>query len=62
MPLEKPTDMKKLGKNIRGLNRKRWRQRAQEIIFPGILAKHEQNTVCHDYLLASGCRNIAEAS
>ena len=52
-----PKVMKSLGKDIVGLHIEMWYAKAPELIFPGLMAKYEQNPLCREFLLAT-----AEAS
>ena len=54
--------MKSLGKKISGLDMRRWRQKAPDLIIPGLIAKYVQNPVCQKFLLDSSDKIIAEAS
>jgi hypothetical protein len=57
-----PVEQKRIGKQIKGLNRQMWENEASNLIIPGLIEKYLQNKSCQDTLLATGNKIIAEGS
>ena len=62
MKTDSPYVMKQLGSRIKNFNRATWAREAPAIARKGLMAKFSQNSQMHDKLLATGERNIAEAT
>ena len=55
-------ECKELGKGIIGSNEDTWKREAEDLCYPGILAKFEQNHCLKEMLLSTGNQEIVEAS
>ena len=57
-----PPRQKQAGRSIHGFDQGIWAEAAEEKIFPGLLAKFDQNPVCKDTLIQTGDNVIIEAN
>lgn len=57
-----PREMKSLGRDVRGFDKKRWAAVCKDIVAKGNLAKFTQNPELRQLLLATGDKILVEAS
>ncbi len=62
LKLTNPVEIKNRAKRINGFNKERWEEVCEAEITPGIKEKFRQNQAAKDYLLATGTKDIIEAS
>ena len=55
-------ECKELGKSIIGANEDTWKREAENLCYPGILAKFVQNRYLQDMLLSTNSQDLVEAS
>lgn len=62
MQATEPAECKRLGRQVCPFNEVTWDRECDELVFPGLLAKFEQNEYLRDYLLSTGDDILAECS
>lgn len=62
MATHNPRKQKEIGRRVQNFDADAWMERCREVVYPGILAKFDQNPDLLAFLRESGDRVIAEAS
>ena len=62
MNTHEPLELKKLGSSVRNYDDGIWKERAIELLLPGLKRKFQQNPHCGAFLINTGNRLIVEAS
>ena len=57
-----PLECKNLGKEVKGFKEDIWREHAESLCYPGLLAKFLSNTYLKEMLLSTGHSQIVEAT
>ena len=62
MQTTSPVAQKAIGRTIKGFNATKWYRESPDILYPGLLARFEQNEHCKAALLGTGRRRLGEAT
>ena len=62
MDTDDPVRQKAIGRNVKDVNMKLWKENVRKILYPGLLEKFKQHEGARAALLNTGSRKIGEAT